>query len=137
MHVNCALWSSEVYETVDGSLQNVPSAASEWIFVNYQTSNMKYFPHRSFPNTALFCLFKPWGNHRLLPQGLPSQLPLLLWSQSQSRLQGGQNRLLHQARAKICRQAERQKFPRGPNGLGGLGSRGDGGEEEEQVCRFP
>ena len=42
--MNCALWSSEVYETVDGSLQNVPSAASEWIFVNYQTSNVKYFP---------------------------------------------------------------------------------------------
>ena len=135
--MNCALWSSEVYETVDGSLQNVPSAASEWIFVNYQTSNMKYFPRRSFTNTALFCLFKPWGNHRLLPQGLPSQLPLLLRSQSQSRLQGGQDSLLHQARAEIRRQAERQKFPRGPDGLGGLGSGGDGGEEEEQVCRFP
>ena len=28
MHVNCALWSSEVYEEVDGSLQNVGQALS-------------------------------------------------------------------------------------------------------------
>eukprot|EP00090_Calanus_glacialis_P000703 TRINITY_DN10472_c0_g1_i1.p1 TRINITY_DN10472_c0_g1~~TRINITY_DN10472_c0_g1_i1.p1 ORF type:complete len:2203 (+),score=428.08 TRINITY_DN10472_c0_g1_i1:62-6670(+) len=27
-HLNCALWSSEVYETMDGSLQNVMAAAS-------------------------------------------------------------------------------------------------------------
>ena len=26
VHVNCALWSSEVYEEVDGSLQNVEKA---------------------------------------------------------------------------------------------------------------
>lgn len=31
--MNCALWSSEVYETVDGSLQNVSSAASEWDYM--------------------------------------------------------------------------------------------------------
>ena len=28
VHVNCALWSSEVYEEVDGSLQNVGQAVS-------------------------------------------------------------------------------------------------------------
>ena len=28
VHVNCALWSSEVYEEVDGSLQNVGQALS-------------------------------------------------------------------------------------------------------------
>ena len=28
VHVNCALWSAEVFEEVDGSLQNVHSAAS-------------------------------------------------------------------------------------------------------------
>ncbi len=28
VHVNCALWSSEVYEEVDGSLQNVPQAVA-------------------------------------------------------------------------------------------------------------
>ena len=28
VHVNCALWSSEVYEEVDGSLQNVGEALS-------------------------------------------------------------------------------------------------------------
>ena len=28
VHANCALWSSEVYEEVDGSLQNVSQALS-------------------------------------------------------------------------------------------------------------
>ena len=29
VHINCAFWSSEVYETMDGSLQNVMAAASK------------------------------------------------------------------------------------------------------------
>ena len=32
IHVNCALWSSEVYEAVDNSLVDVAAAASETRF---------------------------------------------------------------------------------------------------------
>ena len=34
VHVNCALWSSEVYETVDGSLQNIPQVSTNIYFRN-------------------------------------------------------------------------------------------------------
>ncbi len=34
VHVNCALWSSEVYEEVDGSLQNVPQAVTRGARLN-------------------------------------------------------------------------------------------------------
>ena len=34
VHVNCALWSSEVYEEVDGSLQNVGQALTRGLKLN-------------------------------------------------------------------------------------------------------
>ena len=41
MHVNCALWSSEVYEEIDGSLQNVTSALSRGSKLNCSVCSKK------------------------------------------------------------------------------------------------
>ena len=73
---------------------------------------------RSLSNLALLRMLQPWRHHRMLSQGLSVELPFLLRRESQGRLQGGQDCLLHQARPKVCDQAQCKKFPRGSDDLG-------------------
>ncbi|CAO1416584.1 unnamed protein product [Diamesa serratosioi] len=55
VHTNCALWSAEVYEEIDGSLQNVHSAISRGRLIKCSKCGLK--------GATVGCNFKNCGEH--------------------------------------------------------------------------
>ncbi len=65
VHINCALWSAEVYEEVDGTLQNVQTALkrgrslvrnSNIIVLSNVSGRLKKIVRSSFPLREVFYL---------------------------------------------------------------------------------
>ena len=144
VHINCALWSNEVYEAEDGSLQNVFAAVTRSKTLQCTAAGCHTRGATlgcCHPDCSHNYHLQVWGQGAIFFEYFVLQQNVFSVRQRcRSRFQGGQDPVLHEARPALRLQGEcgRVRAQQGRvGGQGGGGGAGPGQAHQEGGLQAP